>query len=222
MKTILNSFVSLLLVLSFTAAHAPVAETSHSCCGALAADLQDNAGAVRPSFTGEWLVAGGATALAAGFAVSAVAASQETASRALTITGGTLLVGGFAAAAAGVGVITTRSIPSYRIGYCERYAGPEATRTYVCTMAVAKAVGIAGTALCAASLGVTLAGPALKLPAVWDDRANVMGLAGVALMGAGLVTAVMGDNVYYIHARHGAAHLTAGLQEHGAGLALVF
>lgn len=222
MKSILNTLSALLLVLPFTAAHAQVADTPRSCCGALVADLQDNANNLRPSFTGEWLVAGGATALAAGFAVSAVAASQENASRALTVTGGTLLVGGFATAAAGLGVITTRSLPAYRVGYCERYAGPETTRTYIRSIAVAKAAGIAGTALCAASLGITLAEPALNLPAAWSDRANVMGLAGVAFMGAGLVMAIFSDNAYYIRARSGAAQLTAGLQEHGAGLALVF
>lgn len=164
-----------------------------------------------------------------GFIIGGFTAGAEDPSKPLVVAGSAMLLGGGATMIGSLAAMAFHSVPSYRIGYCGQWAAPTETQNYRRAAGAAKAITASGLSLFAAGVASDLlAGSARRFEPL-GRYSSPLWITGLCLVGAGIGTFVVADNVYYDQARRGweakgrpQAYLSVGAQPHGYGLAYTF
>lgn len=171
----------------------------------------------------------GTAAMVSGFIIGAFTSQAENPSTAGVAAGTGLLFGGWATMTASLASMAFHNVPSYRIGYCSRWASEADTENYRRVASAGKAVGIGGLTLFTVGVAADLVGGMSPSLAGLQRASTPLWVSGLALTAAGVITFVAADNVYYMRAKRAwerqgrpTAYLGIGAQQHGLGAALCF
>lgn len=165
----------------------------------------------------------------AGFIIGGFTAGAEDPSKPLVAAGSAMILGGGATMVGSLAAMAFHSVPSYRIGYCGQWAAPAETQNYRRACGAAKAISASGLSLFAAGMAADLLAGSNRRFEPMKKFSDPLWITGLCLVGAGIGTFVVADNVYYGQARRGweakgrpQAYLSFGAQSNGYGLAYTF